>query len=79
MENEIMNNEEIMETVSTEVSKNGTIAIPMLIGAGLACAGFALYKLGTKAWEKIKSRKEQAEIEVNPDKVIVSEIKPKVK
>lgn len=79
MENEIMNNEEVMETVATEVSENKSAMIPVLIGAGLACAGFALYKFGRKAWEKIRSRKEQAEIEVGSDKAVVSEIKPRVK
>ena len=79
MENEIMNNEEVRENETFETCEKGSNAIPMLIGAGLTCAGFALYKFGKKAWEKIKSRKEQAEIEVNPDKVVVSEIKPKVK
>lgn len=79
MENEIMNNEEVMENETFETCEKGSNAISMLIGAGLTVAGFAVYKFGKKAWEKIKSRKEQDEIVVNPDKIIVSDSKTNVK
>lgn len=79
MENEIMNNEEVMENETFETCEKGSNAISMLIGAGLTVAGFAVYKFGKKAWEKIKSRKEQDEIVVNPDKIVVSDSKTNVK
>ena len=60
MENEIMNNDEVMNTVGEEVVEtcNGSgIIIPVLVGTAIVGAGFGLYKLGRKAWDKYKSKK----------------------
>ena len=60
MENEIMNNEEMMDMNEIEVideEKNRSLAIPALIIAGVAAAGFGAYKLGKKMWEKYKAKK----------------------
>ena len=61
MENEIMNNEEMMDMNEIEVTtlepKNRNLAIPALIVAGVAAAGFGAYKLGKKMWEKYKAKK----------------------
>ena len=60
MENEIMNNDEVMNTVGEEVvetCKGSGIIIPVLVGTAIVGAGFGLYKLGRKAWYKYKSKK----------------------
>lgn len=60
---ENMNYEEVMEPevetdeVETENSGIGT-GMAMLIGAGLTVATTAIIKLGKKAYDKIKSKKE---------------------
>ena len=61
MENEIMNNDEVMNTVGEEVvetCKGSSIIFPVLFGAFIVGAGFGLYKLGRKAWDKYKSKKD---------------------
>lgn len=59
MENEIMNNEEVMETVediAAEDSGRGS----MLIGIGLTVlAGVAIYKISKVVIAKVKKRKEE--------------------
>lgn len=60
MENEIMNNDEVMNTVGEEVvetCKGSGIIIPVLVGTAIVGAGFGLYKLVRKAWDKYKSKK----------------------
>ena len=60
MENEIMNNDEVIETVGEEVvetCKGSGIIVPVLVGTAIVGAGFGLYKLGRKAWDKYKSKK----------------------
>ena len=60
MENEIMNNDEVMNTVGEEVvetCKGSGIIFPVLVGTAIVGAGFGLYKLGRKAWDKYKSKK----------------------
>ena len=60
MENEIMNNDEVMNTVGEEVvetCKGSGIIIPVLVGTAIVGAGFGLYKLGRKAWDKYKRKK----------------------
>lgn len=71
MENEIMNNEEMMDMNEIEVideEKNRSLAIPALIIAGVAAAGFGVYTLGKKLWEKYKAKKAEkngdSEVEV---------------
>ena len=69
-ENEIMNVEEVVETVELipvevcEGDGGSNFGKVVLIGVGLAGAGFALYKFGKKVWTKIKAKK-QAEIEAS--------------
>ena len=61
MENEIMNNDEVMNTVGEEVVETcmgSGIIIPVLVGTAIVGAGFGLYKLGRKAWDKYKSKKD---------------------
>ena len=63
MDNEIMNYEEVMEpeidTVEVEVEESGIgTGLAMLIGAGIAAAGFAAGKLARKVWTNIKAKKE---------------------
>ena len=60
MENEIMNNDEVMNTVGEEVvetCKGSGIIFPVLFGAFIVSAGFGLDKLGRKVWDKYKSKK----------------------
>ena len=60
MENEIMNNDEVIETVGEEVvetCKGSGIIVPVLVGTAIVGAGFGLYKLGRKAWDKYKNKK----------------------
>ena len=71
MENEIMNNEEMMDMNEIEVideEKNRSLAIPALIIAGVAAAGFGAYTLGKKLWGKYKAKKAEkngdSEVEV---------------
>ena len=71
MENEIMNNEEMMDMNEIEVideEKNRSLAIPALIIAGVAAAGFGAYTFGKKLWEKYKAKKAEnngdSEVEV---------------
>lgn len=71
MENEIMNNDEVMNTVGEEVvetCKGSGIIIPVLVGTAIVGAGFGLYKLGRKAWDKYKSKKNLTN---EPDNVTV--------
>ena len=71
MENEIMNNDEVMNTVGEEVvetCKGSGIIIPVLVGTAIVGAGFGLYKLGRKAWNKYKSKKDLTN---EPDNVTV--------
>ena len=71
MENEIMNNDEVMNTVGEEVvetCKGSGIIIPVLVGTAIVGAGFGLYKLGRKAWNKYKSKKNLTN---EPDNVTV--------
>lgn len=71
MENEIMNNDEVMNTVGEEVvetCKGSGIIFPVLFGAFIVGAGFGLYKLGRKAWDKYKSKKDLTN---EPDNVTV--------
>lgn len=71
MENEIMNNDEVMNTVGEEVvetCKGSGIIIPVLVGTAIVGAGFGLYKLGRKAWDKYKSKKDLTN---EPDNVTV--------
>lgn len=68
MENEVMNYEEVMEpeieTYETESEESGISAgLAVLIGAGVAAAGIAVVKLGRKAYEKFKAKKELRESE----------------
>lgn len=64
MENEIMNVEEVVDSVEmipVEVcggDGNSNFGKVVLIGVGLAGAGFALYKFGKKAINKIKAKKQ---------------------
>ena len=68
MENEMNYVEETMEPeeeiaeVETEESGMGT-GVAMLIGAGLAFASTAIVKLGKKAYETFKAKKEAKETE----------------
>ena len=59
---EIMNNVEVMEVESEETHEESNGKSGLLIGtlivAGVAGAGFGLYKLGKKVYEKIKAKKE---------------------
>lgn len=61
MENEIMNNEEIMETTTEEIAKAGSgKGLAIAAGIGLvALAGAVAYKFGRPMIAKIKARKEQ--------------------
>ena len=71
MENEIMSNDEVMNTVGEEVvetCKGSGIIIPVLVGTAIVGAGFGLYKLGRKAWDKYKSKKDLTN---EPDNVTV--------
>lgn len=71
MENEIMNNDEVIETVGEEVvetCKGSGIIVPVLVGTAIVGAGFGLYKLGRKAWDKYKSKKDLTN---EPDNVTV--------
>ena len=71
MENEIMNNDEVMNTVGeedVETCKSSGIIFPVLFGAFIVGAGFGLYKLGRKAWNKYKSKKDLTN---EPDNVTV--------
>ena len=71
MENEIVNNDEVMNTVGEEVvetCKGSGIIIPVLVGTAIVGAGFGLYKLGRKAWNKYKSKKNLTN---EPDNVTV--------
>ena len=68
MENEMNYVEETMEPeveieeVETEESGMGT-GVAMLIGAGLAFASTAIVKLGKKAYDTFKAKKEAEETE----------------
>ena len=73
MENEIMNNDEVMNTIGEEVvetCKGSGIIFPVLFGAFIVGAGFGLYKLGRKAWDKYKSKKA---LTIEPDNSTVVE------
>ena len=73
MENEIMNNDEVMNTVGEEVvetCKGSGIIVPVLVGTAIVGAGFGLYKLGRKAWDKYKSKKA---LTIEPDNSTVVE------
>lgn len=73
MENEIMNNDEVIETVGEEVvetCKGSGIIVPVLVGTAIVGAGFGLYKLGRKAWDKYKSKKA---LTIEPDNSTVVE------
>lgn len=69
---ENMNYEEVMEPevetdeVETENSGIGT-GMAMLIGAGLTVATTAIIKLGKKAYDKIKSKKESRRSKVDEE------------
>ena len=73
MENEIMNNDEVIETVGEEVvetCKGSGIIVPVLVGTAIVGAGFGLYKLGRKAWDKKKKKKA---LTIEPDNSTVIE------
>ena len=62
MENEIMNNEEIMETTTEEIAKagSGNKGLAIVAGIGLvALVGAVAYKFGRPMIAKIKARKEK--------------------
>lgn len=61
MENEIMNNEEIMETTTEEIAKAGSgKGLAIAAGIGLvALVGAVAYKFGRPMIAKIKAKKEQ--------------------
>jgi hypothetical protein len=68
MENEIMNVEEVMEDVALTNEGCG-LGKAALIGVGVVAVGFAAYKVGKKVIAKIKNRKNEVEVVVEPDSI----------
>lgn len=78
MENEIMNNnDEIMDVIEADGINEGTdgnIIVPILIVAGIAGAGFALYKLGKKLYGNYKAKKDLNKPEADADVIIEDDV-----
>ncbi len=80
--NEIMNYEEIEvmdETIMADENTGIGTGVAMLIGAGLTFAVGAAVKLGKKAYETIKAKRElrQPDREIEPDPQAVEELSAK--